>query len=105
MFRFGADHILVSVAGNHITFANTEQGMVQATIEGLRLSKSGVMKEFPDLKDNPDWATEAVKRFKDKVSTLGTEELKVNYIIEDLRKHGYIPMYKQKGGFRPERIV
>jgi hypothetical protein len=30
------------------------------TIDGLRLNKGGVIKEFPDLKDRKDWRTEAI---------------------------------------------
>lgn len=104
MFRLATEHILVSIRGNKITFANTEMGNIEATIDGLRLSKAGVIKEFPDLEGDNEWAKKAVDRFKAKIRSLETEDAKVTYIVEDLKKHGYIPIYKQKEGFRIEKI-
>ena len=33
-----------------------------------------------------------------------TDEERVDYIIDDLKKWGYIPLYKQRQGHRPEKI-
>ena len=105
MFRFGSEIILVKVDGTNIQFGNTGQGNKLATLDGLRLSYAGVVKEFPDLKDDSEWRRKAIQRFKDKISTFDSEEEITKYIIEDLKKFGYIPRYKQKAGFRPVKIT
>ena len=104
LFYFGTEIIMVRIRGNHVTFVNSAMGAVESTIDGLKLSRAGVIKEFPDLKDSPDWNTEAIIRFKNKIKEMKTEEEIVDYIIEDLRKFGYIPKFKQKAGFRREVI-
>lgn len=104
IMEFGGDTILVKVNGNTVELGNTNQGNKLATIEGLQLNKQGVLKEFPDLKDDLDWKPKAIQRFKDKIRSFNTEEERANYVIEDLRKHGYRPKAKQKAGFRVEKI-
>ena len=102
---FGTEIIMVRVRGNHVTFCNSGYGNVEATIEGLQLNKAGVIKEFPDLKDEPNWNIEAMSRFKEKIKAMKSEEEVVDYLIEDLRKYGYVPKFKQKQGFRREVIA
>lgn len=104
VFRLASEKILVTIDGETIKFANTSQGMQESTIENLQLSKPGVVKEFPDLKDNENWRKEAINRFKKHIKSLKTEDERVNYLIEDLKKHGYIAEAKQKKGFRVEKI-
>ena len=104
IFEFAGDYVLVKIQGWNITFGNTNYGTRLAPIECLRLDRSGVMNEFPDLKDDPNWRDEAIKRFKDKIKHMRSEEQIAEYIIEDLKKFGYIPKWKQKGGFRKEGI-
>lgn len=104
MFMFGTDHVLVVVDGNNVKFGVTSFGAQLANIEGLKLSKQGVEKEFPDLIGNPEWREIAISRFKDKIKSLDTEHAKVEYIINDLRKYGYKPYYKQIQGHRKEAI-
>lgn len=104
IFYFGTEIIMIKVDGKNITFSNSSYGALQSTIDGLRLSKVGVIKEFPDLKDREDWHKEAIKRFKEKMDTLQTEEAIVEYLKYDLQKFGYIPKYKQKKGFRREKL-
>jgi|SRR3990167_5275436 len=104
IFYFGTDIILTRINGHHITFCNSLHGAFESTIEGLKLSHLGVIKEFPDLKDNPNWREEALKRFKKRISELNTEEAIAEYIIMDLKKFGYIPKWKQKKGFRRVKI-
>ena len=99
-FQFGSDLIIVTVNGNDIKFANTLFGAMGANIEGLKLSKEGAFKEFPDLKDKEDWREQSIKRFKEKISGIEKEEDKVTYIIKDLEKFGYKPLFRQKHGFR-----
>lgn len=104
IFYFANEIVLVTIRGNHITFATSEYGAKEAPIDGLKLSKSGVENEFPDLKDNPEWKNIALERFKQKIKELPDEDAVANYIISDLRKYGYHPKYKQKQGFRREAI-
>ena len=104
MFKFGSELILVVVNGNNVSFGNTAYGGQMSTIDGLKLSKSGVIKEFPDLSDNNDWRIEAIKRFKEKIRSLEGEEKVCEYVISDLRKFGYVPFKKKKQGYRSEGI-
>ena len=105
IFYFGTEIIMVRIEGHHITFSNSSFGAVQSTIEGLKLSKVGVIKEFPELKDREDWHREAIKRFKEKIASLETEEAIAEYITYDLKKFGYEPKFKQKKGFRREKLT
>jgi hypothetical protein len=57
-----------------------------------------------DLKESENWREEAIKRFKNKIGDLESEDKIVDYLISDLRKFGYKPYYKQKQGFRKEAI-
>ena len=105
LFRFGSDHVLVRIDGTTVLFGNTAQGPKMATIDGIRLSKEGVIKEFPDLKDAEDWRIKAIERFKIHISTLGSEKERIDYIISDLKKWGYVPVRLYRGqGYRPEVI-
>lgn len=103
-FEFMNEFILVRIEGSNVQFANTTYNNNLATIDGLKLNQQGVIKEFPDLKDNVEWRRIAITRFKDKIKTLETEEKISDYIITDLRKYGYIPKYKQRKGFRIIKI-
>jgi len=98
LFEFGPEMVLVKVDGNSITFQKNGSGFVP--IDQLRLSKEGVEKEFPDLVGDDNWKEKAIARFKEHVRVLRTERNKVNYIIEDLRKYGYVIKKEQIAGQR-----
>ena len=104
MFHLGPDVVLVKIDGTSILFGNTSFGALLAPIDGIQLSKAGVEKEFPDLKDNVSWREEAIKRFKEKIAGLPSERQRADYIIADLQSHGYIPKMMQVGGFRPVKL-
>ena len=104
IFTIGSDVVEVRVDNNNVYFRDKTSGAGFATIEGLQLSKSGVEKEFPDLKDRGDWREKAIERFKETIKLLDNEKDKMDYIIKDLKEHGYIPKIKQKQGFRPVRL-
>lgn len=104
MFEFGGDAILIIIRNHSVKFGNTAYGVQMADIAGLKLDKKGVLKEFPDLETNENWRAEAIKRFKEKIQALDTEDEISNYIISDLRKYGYKPRFRQKAGFRKEVI-
>ena len=104
IFQFGSEVIKINVNGDKVYFQTGTTGFSMATIENLRIDKNGTIKEFPDLKDNPEWRSIAVSRFKEKMENMKTEEERVTYLINDLKKFGYKPMYKQRTGFRVEKI-
>ena len=103
-FNYFNEIILVKIEGKKILFGNTQYGARMAPIEGLKLSRQGAIKEFPDLITREDWKEEAIRRFKQKIEELPSEEDIAEYIINDLKVYGYIPKLKQRTGFRPERI-
>lgn len=103
VFQFGSEFVEVRVKDNGVYF-RTSQFTNFATIDGIKLSKSGVIKEFPDLKDNDDWQNIARERFKGKIKQMKTEREKTDYIINDLKKFGYVPLYEQPQGFRPKKL-
>jgi len=104
LFEFAGDYVLVKIQGSSVLFGSTAYGAKLAPISGLKLSKEGVEKEFPDLRGNILWKEEAVKRFTDKIKRLRTEKSRAEYIIEDLRGHGYIPLKLQEAGMRPVKL-
>lgn len=102
IFEFAGEMIEIRVDKNRVYFRRAATPW--ATIEGLKLSKTGVIKEFPDLSLSDNWREIAINRFKEKIKSFKTEEEKVDYVIDDLRKHGYIPKAMQKQGFRVKKI-
>ena len=103
IFNFGSDIVEVRIKDNVMFFrTNPSQGF--GDIDGIKLNKVGVLKEFPDLKDNEDWQSIARNRFKDKIKKMKTERQQADYVIEDLQKFGYTPMWEQVSGFRPKKL-
>lgn len=102
-FILGSDYYEVIVDGTNVMFSDASTGQV-TTIEGIKLNKAGVVKEFPDLENNPEWNKIAVERFKEHVKKLGSENQRINYVIEEFRKIGYTPLTKQRAGWRPRKI-
>ena len=101
-FKLGGDVIEAIIRGNYLFFYDTSSH-TQAPIEGLKLSKSGVIKEFPDLKDNKDWKKEAIKRFKEHFKKIGSELEKALYVKSELEKNGYEALFWMRAGFRPQK--
>ena len=103
VFQFGSQIIEVRVDGVNCLFRTGQFGGAFAPIDGLQLDYNGVVREFPDLELRDDWKQEAINRFKDKMKELKTEEERMDYVVNDLKKYGYVPLYKQIGGFRVEK--
>ncbi len=103
IFNYGNEVVEVRIDGMKCFF-RTSQFHKFATLEGLKLDKKGVIKEFPDLKDNENWRDESIKRFENKMEKLDNENERMRYIIKDLSKFGYKPMYYQKQGYRPVKL-
>ncbi len=102
-FRLGGENQEVVVRGNELLFFDISSGMM-TTLEGLRLSKSGSIKEFPDLKNDEDWKKKTIKRLKEKMRQFDTEMEKMEYVKGELIKHGYEPMFYQRAGHRPKKF-
>jgi GTP1/Obg family GTP-binding protein len=100
--KFANEIFKIVVAGNNVYF--TDSLGMSSTIDGLKLSYVGVVKEFPDLKDNEDWKKKASERFKEKIKSFNTDIEKINYLKEDLKQYGYKPLYIQRSGFRPQKV-
>lgn len=105
IFQFGGEPVEVRVEGTNVLFRTGQFGGAFAPIDGLKLDYNGVCREFPDLELKSDWREEAIKRFKDKMKGMNTEEDRINYIKDDLKKFGYIPLFYQKQGHRPVRLT
>ncbi len=103
LFRLGGENQEVIIRGNELLFSDVSTGMI-TTIEGLKLSKSGSLKEFPDLKGDEEWKKKTLERFKNKMKEFDTEPRKMDYIKEELTKHGYEPLFYQRAGFRPQKF-
>jgi len=102
-FSFGGDNQEVIIRGNELIFFDISSGMM-TTVEGLRLSKSGSLKEFPELKDDDDWKKKTIERLKEKMKEYNTEKEKMEYIKIELIKQGYKPLFLQQAGFRPQKF-
>ncbi len=99
-FRYGGEIVEVIVRWNDVLFYNTHSQMT-TPISGLKLSKAGVLKEFPELENNPDWKKIAIDNFNKLIRSMKTEMEKIEYIKDELKKYGYVPMFSQREGHRP----
>lgn len=104
IFQFGGDIVETRVDGTNVLFRTSTYGSTFVPIDNLYFDKSGVIKEYPDLEGDELWRQKAVERFKEEMKKLCTENKIADYLIKDLSKYGYIPKYKQKQGFRVEKL-
>jgi len=88
-----------------LRFSLSRNGQVtQAPLEGLRFSYSGIITEFPDLKNLSvsEAKKEALNRLNKKIKSFDEVNEVKEYLKEDLKKHGYTPLMSIQGkGFRP----
>ena len=103
VFQRGSDRMAIRVIGSNVLFIDLQTRMV-SPIEGLKFNKQGVIKEHPDLKDDPEWKQKAIKRFVDKIKELPSESKRVEWLIKEMKNMSYKPLYKQRDGFRTEKI-
>ena len=103
IFQLASETFEVRIDNGNVMFRTSGTNGAFGTIDNLQLNYTGVLKEHPDLKDSKEWRVEAIKRFKDKIKTM-TEIQAARYIISDLSKFGYTPLYSQKDGFRVTKI-
>lgn len=102
-FKLASDIVISVIDGNNLMFLDSNNNI--AVLEGLKLSYQGVIKEFPDLKDNDNWKVIALERLKEKIKSYNNEMEKMNYIKEELTKFGYDALYFQKKGWRAEKFI
>lgn len=99
-FKLAQDLVQVVVKGNELLFYDVASGQI-TTIAGLKFDLNGVIKEFPDLKDDEDWKKKAIERLKEHIKKFETEKEKMYYVKSELEKFGYESLYYQIAGFRP----
>ena len=104
IFQIGAEIVEIRVQNKFVYFRD-QSSSIFGSIDNLRLNKGGVIKEFPDLKDDKDWEQQARDRFREKINSLSNEEARMKYIIDDLSKFGYLLKYIQKEGHRPRKVL
>jgi len=98
--------IIITINNKLLLFTELKGSQAYTTaIDGLKLNEEGIIKEFPELKGLPyqEMRAEAIRRFKEKISTMKNEEEIKEYLRNDLREHGYILKVSQKAGFRAIR--
>jgi hypothetical protein len=103
-FLFNNEIVTVKVNGKTLLFGKGVNKGYFAPIDKLQFSKQGVIKEFPDLEDNPKWKDIALERFKEKISNMQTEIEIAKYVVNDLAKFGYKPLRFTKAGSRTKGI-
>lgn len=103
VFQQASQRVAIRIIGDNILFIDLQTNML-SPIEGLRFNKTGVIKEHPDLKDDPEWKQKAIQRFVDKIKAFESEKEKSDWLIKEMREMGYTPLYRQRNGFRPEKI-
>lgn len=103
VFQLAGDAFEIVIDNNHLFFKELHHHTL-TTIEGLQLSYSGVLKEHPDLEDNPEWRSIAIDRLKKKLKEYPTEMSKLLYVKDELTKFGWQPMYFHRAGFREQRF-
>ena len=104
IFQLASETIEVRIDNTNVYFRTTNTNGAWATIDNMKLNYVGVCREHPDLELAKDWREQAIKRFKEKIKTMNTEKERTEYIIQDLKKFGYKPLWLQRQGFRPEAI-
>ncbi len=101
-FSLGQDLVQVVVKGNELMFYDVSSGQM-TVMEGLKLDMSGVIKEFPDLKDDEEWRKKAINRLKEHMKKISKEMDKLNYVKNELVAFGWNALYFQKCGWRPTK--
>lgn len=103
LMEMGADQFYVRIEGPNIFFINAGDNTA-TTIEGIQLNKAGVIKEHPDLEDDPDWRRKSIERFKEHLKNMKNEDERIQYAIKELTSHGWKGVYLQKDGWRATAI-
>ncbi|MGA2130638.1 MAG: hypothetical protein ABSG05_03455 [Candidatus Pacearchaeota archaeon] len=90
----------VTIAGDGLKFMDiTNDDLIMPNFVYLK-----VIQEFPDLKDDKDWAAKAFERFKQHFLKIEGEMNRLKYIVAEMIKQGYKPEYYEENGFRRRRF-
>lgn len=105
-FKLGGDVTIVKIMGHNLMFATSQSQFQFSSIEGLKLSTGGILKEFPDLEgeSSGEIRKEGIKRLKEKLKNLKNDSEIKEYVIEELGKYGYKLVMEKKEGFRPKKV-
>lgn len=98
---------IIKIDGNHIQYGKIFQGnLMFMSVDKLKFKYNGIIKEFPDLKDKQEYEAQLIahERFKEKIIGMRNEDEVYEYVLSELKKFGCVPQYKQKKGFRKEKI-
>lgn len=92
-FAFGTTLIKIKIENKEVTFASSALGLNSfVPIEKLIMMGNiqGILKERPDLMDLPEEEikAEGVKMFKEKLSSMKTQEEVKNYILMEMESQG-----------------
>lgn len=107
VFNKHGEIVIVKIQGDELYFSNEQMGYKTfVPLELLRLSLSGILKEFPDLegKEDSEIKKEAIKRLRNHIKTILGYTEKREYVIKELEKHGYVPKFIRRPGFRDVRL-
>lgn len=106
-FDYAGEIVIVKVNGHNILFSTSALNyQTFVPIESISLKREGIIKEYPDLKDKPDglMREEAIKRLKEYIKGLGSENEVKGYVIKELESQGYILKRIKRDGFRPSNV-
>lgn len=104
IFSLGTEVIMVRVLGFHAFFRTMAFGGQLVPIDNLKLNKVGVIREHPDLENDPEWRTKSIQRFKEHLKKLNSEITRMNYIIDELNKYGYKAIQWHREGHRSKKL-
>lgn len=104
IFQFGNEMVEVRINGGELYFRTSTYGSQFVPLESLKIDKEGALKDNPDLRDDVEWRIKAINRLKEKVKSMRTDKGRANYIVEDLKRYGYVPLYMQEEGHRPVKF-
>lgn len=100
---------VITLSSNRIDrIASMEKGIpTYSTLEGLNFNVTGILKQFPDLRNKSigEIKRTGLKRFKKHLKSFETEIELIDYLKDDLEGHGYKLLMIQKKGHRPTRVT
>lgn len=103
LIEMGGEQYNLRVEGKNLFFIDLAT-KIFTTIDGMKLNKLGVIKEHPDLKDDPEWQMKAIQRLKAKLKSFNTEKEVMKYVINEMESFGWKGVYYTIDGFRPKKI-
>jgi len=106
-FRKGTDLVAIKVMNKQLFFTKWQGGLIKySPIDNLRLNPAGIVREFPDLKGKPieEIKRIALQRLKNHIKKKKTKREIMDYLVKDLKKHGYTFVSYQFPGHRMVRV-